>query len=65
MLFPCLIPGVLAALLAGDTITMARLNRLGRDSAHIMQVVADLHTRQVRFAALDLELGIDMAMPAG
>ena len=54
---------LLATLRAGDTVTVARLNRLGRNSAHIMQVVADLHERQVRFVALDL--GIDTATPAG
>ena len=36
---------LLATLRAGDTLTVARLNRLGRNSAHIMQVVADLHAR--------------------
>lgn len=54
---------LLSTLRAGDTVTVARLNRLGRNSAHIMQVVADLHARQVRFVALDL--GIDTATPAG
>ena len=54
---------LLATLRAGDTVTVARLNRLGRNSAHIMQLVADLHARQVRFVALDL--GIDTATPAG
>ncbi|MET4108383.1 hypothetical protein [Hymenobacter sp. UYP22] len=33
------------------------------NSAHIMQLVADLHERQVRFVALDL--GIDTATPTG
>ncbi len=54
---------LLATLRAGDTVTVARLNRLGRSSAHIMQLVAELHERQVRFVALDL--GIDTATPAG
>jgi len=54
---------LLSGLRAGDTVTVARLNRLGRNSAHIMQLVADLHVRQVRFVALDL--GIDTATPAG
>lgn len=54
---------LLAGVRAGDTVTVARLNRLGRNSAHILQVVADLHERQVRFVALDL--GIDTATPAG
>lgn len=65
MLISGLFPGGLAVLRAGDTVTVARLNRLDRDSAHIMQVVAGLHVRQLRFAALELDLGIDMAMPAG
>ena len=38
-------PSYWATLRAGDTVTVARLNRLGRNSAHIMQVVADLHAR--------------------
>ena len=54
---------LLATLRAGDTVTVARLNRLGRNSAHIMQLVADLNARSVRFVALDL--GIDTATPAG
>jgi DNA invertase Pin-like site-specific DNA recombinase len=54
---------LLATLRDGDTVTVARLNRLGRNSAHIMQLVADFNTRGVRFVALDL--GIDTATPAG
>lgn len=54
---------LLTTLRPGDTVTVARLNRLGRNSAHIMQLVAELHARQVRFVALDL--GIDTATPAG
>ncbi|MBT2559316.1 recombinase family protein [Hymenobacter sp. ISL-91] len=54
---------MLSRLRTGDTVTVARLNRLGRNSAHIMQLVAELHERQVRFVALDL--GIDTATPAG
>ncbi|MGI4866123.1 MAG: recombinase family protein [Janthinobacterium lividum] len=54
---------LLATLRAGDTVTVARLNRLGRNSAHIMQLVAELNSRGVRFVALDL--GIDTATPAG
>lgn len=54
---------LLATLREGDTVTVARLNRLGRNSAHIMQLVADFNVRGVRFVALDL--GIDTATPAG
>lgn len=54
---------LLANLREGDTITVARLNRLGRNSAHIMQLVADFNAQGVRFVALDL--GIDTATPAG
>jgi Resolvase, N terminal domain len=52
----------LLATLRTGTVTVARLNRQERNSAYIMQVVADLHERQVRFVALDL--GIDTATPA-
>ena len=54
---------VLATLREGDTVTVARLNRLGRNSAHIMQLVAEFNKQGVRFVALDL--GIDTATPAG
>ena len=54
---------LLSGLRAGDTVTVARLNRLGRNSSHIMQLVADFNARDVRFVALDL--GIDTATPAG
>ncbi|WP_413617035.1 recombinase family protein [Hymenobacter latericus] len=39
------------------------MNRLGRNSAHIMQAVADLHARQVRFAPP--HVGTNTAKPAG
>jgi DNA invertase Pin-like site-specific DNA recombinase len=54
---------LLVTLREGDTVTVARLNRLGRNSVHIMQLVADFNARDVRFVALDL--GIDTATPAG
>ncbi|MGI4871461.1 MAG: recombinase family protein [Janthinobacterium lividum] len=54
---------LLATLRTGDTVTVARLNRLGRNSTHIMQLVADFNALGVRFVALDL--GIDTATPAG
>ena len=54
---------LLGLLRTGDTVTVARLNRLGRNSAHIMQLVADFSAQGVRFVALDL--GIDTATPAG
>lgn len=54
---------LLATLREGDTVTVARLNRLGRNSSHIMQLVADFNHKGVRFVALDL--GIDTATPAG
>jgi DNA invertase Pin-like site-specific DNA recombinase len=44
-------------------VTVARLNRLGRNSTHIMQLVAELSAKEVRFVSLDL--GIDTATPAG
>lgn len=54
---------LLATLRTGDTVTVARLNRLGRNSAHIMQLVADFNAKGVRFVALDL--GIDTATTTG
>lgn len=53
---------LLATLRAEDTVTVARSNRLGRNSARIVQLVAELHARQVCFVTLDL--GIDTAIPA-
>jgi DNA invertase Pin-like site-specific DNA recombinase len=54
---------LLATLREGDTVTVARLNGLGRNSAYIMQLVADFNARGVGFVALDL--GINTAMLAG
>ncbi len=54
---------LLALLRPGDTLTVARLNRLGRNTAHLLQLVAELATKGVRFVSLDL--GIDTATPAG
>lgn len=54
---------LLATLRKGDTVTVARLNRLGRNSSHIMQLVADFNKQGVRFVALDL--GIDTATITG
>lgn len=54
---------LLATLRPGDTVTVARLNRLGRSSAHVMQLVGQFHAQHVRFVSLDL--GIDTATPAG
>lgn len=52
---------LLATLRTGDPVTVALLNRLGRNSAYIMQLEAELLERQVRFVALDL--GTDTATP--
>jgi DNA invertase Pin-like site-specific DNA recombinase len=54
---------LLAKLRAGDTLTVARLNRLGRSMTHLVQLVAQLRALEVRFVALDV--GIDTETAAG
>ena len=54
---------LLAKLRAGDTLTVARLNRLGRSMVHLVHLVQELRERDVSFVALDV--GIDTATPAG
>ncbi|MCA8830194.1 recombinase family protein [Hymenobacter pini] len=54
---------LLGVLRAGDTVTVNRLSRLGRNAAHVMQLVNDFNERGVRFVSLDL--GIDTNTPAG
>jgi DNA invertase Pin-like site-specific DNA recombinase len=47
----------------GDTVTVARLSRLGRSSSHLLQLVADFTEKGVGFVSLDL--GIDTTTPTG
>lgn len=54
---------LLASVRAGDTVMVARLNRLGRSAVHLMHLVQDLRAQGVRFVALDA--GIDSETPAG
>jgi DNA invertase Pin-like site-specific DNA recombinase len=54
---------MLSMLRAGDTVIVNRLSRLGRNTAHLIQLITDLSQRDVRFVALDL--GIDTNSPAG
>lgn len=54
---------LLNSLRAGDTLTVARLNRLGRSAVHLMQLVQHLRDQNIRFVALDA--GIDTDTPAG
>lgn len=43
---------VLAALSAGDTLIVWKLDRLGRSLAHLAQLIADLGAREVSFRSL-------------
>ncbi|MBX0289447.1 recombinase family protein [Hymenobacter sp. HSC-4F20] len=54
---------MLAMLRPGDTVLVNRLSRLGRNTAHLLQLIADFTANDVRFVALDL--GIDTSTPAG
>ncbi|MDU0372121.1 recombinase family protein [Hymenobacter endophyticus] len=47
----------------GDTVMVARLNRLGRSTRHVLELIARFAELQVRFVSLDL--GVDTATPAG
>jgi len=46
----------------GDTVRVARLNRLGRSTRHVLELMARFAELQVRFVSLDL--GVDTATPA-
>ena len=54
---------MLSRLREGDTVVVARLNRLGRSLVHIITLVAELASKGIHFKALDL--GIDTSTPAG
>ncbi|TGE19007.1 recombinase family protein [Hymenobacter elongatus] len=54
---------MLAMLRPGDTVTVSRFSRLGRNTAYIIRLIADFSQQDMRFVALDL--GIDTNTPAG
>jgi DNA invertase Pin-like site-specific DNA recombinase len=54
---------LLAILRPGDTVTVARFFRLGRNSAHLISLMKDFEDMGVNFRALDL--GMDSTTPAG
>jgi DNA invertase Pin-like site-specific DNA recombinase len=54
---------MLKVLRPGDTVTVARFFRLGRNSAHLISLIKDFEDKGVAFKALDL--GIDSTTPAG
>jgi len=54
---------LLAVLRPGDTVTVARFNRLGRNSAHLVALLKEFEEKHIHFVALDL--GIDSSTPAG
>ena len=54
---------LLAQLRPGDTVMVARFNRLGRSRDHLINLLSELRKQGVIFRALDL--GIDTSTPAG
>jgi DNA invertase Pin-like site-specific DNA recombinase len=58
-----MLDALLDALRPGDTVTVARFNRLGRNSAHLVALLKEFEEKRIHFVALDL--GIDSATPAG
>lgn len=54
---------LLRKLESGDTLTVARLDRLGRDPADVLALMRDLEDRGVAVRLLDM--GADTATPAG
>jgi DNA invertase Pin-like site-specific DNA recombinase len=54
---------LLAVLRPGDTVTVSRFFRLGRSSAHLIELLHNFEQQQVRFVALDL--AVDSSTPAG
>lgn len=47
----------LRALRKGDTLVVTRLDRLGRSLSHLVQTVADLGKRQIKFESLAEQIG--------
>jgi DNA invertase Pin-like site-specific DNA recombinase len=46
-------PGLLAALAGeGDTLTVWRIDRLGRSTLHLLQILEDLHRRNIAFQSI-------------
>lgn len=59
-------PGLLAALQMageGDTLTVWRIDRLGRSTLHLLQILEDLHRRNIAFQSI--MDGIDTNTAAG
>lgn len=54
---------LLTKLRPGDTVVVARFNRLGRDRNHLISLLGDFKERNIQFRALDL--GVDSSTPAG
>ncbi|OON65489.1 recombinase family protein [Hymenobacter sp. CRA2] len=54
---------LLQLLRPGDTVTVSRFFRLGRNLAHLIQLLDDFNAQGIRFVALDL--GVDSTTPAG
>jgi DNA invertase Pin-like site-specific DNA recombinase len=54
---------MLARLRSGDTVVVARLNRLGRSRDHLIALIHDFAKKGIEFKALDL--GIDSKTPTG
>lgn len=54
---------LLKGLRPGDTVTVARFFRLGRNTRHLLELLEHFEKAQVRFVALDM--GIDSSTPAG
>jgi DNA invertase Pin-like site-specific DNA recombinase len=54
---------LLAKLRPGDTVVVARFNRLGRSRDHLISLLSDFRERGIQFRALDL--GVDSSTPAG
>src|SRR5690349_21541875 len=54
---------MLAQLREGDTVIVAKFNRLGRSTTHLINLVNEFAQKRVHFRALDF--GIDTATPTG
>ncbi len=54
---------MLTRLREGDTVVVAKLNRLGRSTTHIINLVTEFASKGIYFKALDL--GVDTSTPSG